>query len=86
MRTYNNRIKKSLIKKLFIKLARFLGYEIIDQSSLTIPTQNKDIDENLSRLGKSSISIPSGKVDITRKVSELLIIIRTYTNTKNNCD
>jgi len=75
--------RRNLFKKLFIKLARFLGYEIIDQSYFTIPTQDKNIDENLSIPGKSSITLPLGKVDITRKISGLTIIIRSYTSTKN---
>ena len=74
--------KKNLVKKLFIKLARFLGYEIIDQSNLTIPTQNKNVSEHLHKPGMSSITVPLGKVNITRKITGLTIIVRSYTNTK----
>ena len=83
MKKNNKNNKKNLAKKLFIKLARLFGYEIIDQSNLTIPTQNKNIAENLSKPGISSITIPLGKVNITRKISRLTIIVRSYTNTKN---
>ena len=43
MKQNNKSKKKKLAKRLFIRLARFLGYEIIDQSSLYIPTQKKKI-------------------------------------------
>ena len=36
-------IKKSFFKKSFIKIARKLGYELIDQSDLTVITKNKNI-------------------------------------------
>ena len=42
----------------------------------------KYANENLSELQKHSISIPLGKVKITRKVSELTLIIRSYTSTE----
>ena len=68
---------KSFLKKIFIKLCRFFGYEIIDQNNLTIPTSNKVINQNLSKLGINSINLPLGEVKITRKVKSLDIIIRT---------
>ena len=34
-------MKKSIIKKLFIKLSKFLGYEIIDQNEFYSPTLEK---------------------------------------------
>ena len=36
------------MKKLFIKLAKFLGYEIIDQNNFSSPTLDKRLKEDLS--------------------------------------
>ena len=36
-------MKKSIIKKLFIKLSKILGYEMIDQSEFSSPTLEKKI-------------------------------------------
>ena len=69
--------KKSVIKKIFIKICRFLGYEIIDQSDFFIPTLNKYLNEEISIKGKKSINLPLGEVKITRQVKSLDIIIRT---------
>ena len=33
------------MKKIFIKLAKILGYEIIDQNKFKSPTLNKDLNE-----------------------------------------
>ena len=49
---------KNLLKKIFILIARKLGYEIIDQNDLFIPTLKKNANDNLSKPGISSISIP----------------------------
>jgi hypothetical protein len=73
----NTRI--SFIKKLFVKLCRFFGYEIIDQSAYSIPTLNKNLSETLSIPGKKSITIPMGQLNITRKIKSLKIIFRTCT-------
>ncbi len=72
--------KKSYIKKIFIKICRILGYEIIDQSNFSIPTQNKNINDNLNIQGKKSITLPLGEVKISRKVKSLTIIFRSCTN------
>ena len=69
--------KKSIIKKIFIKICRLLGYEIIDQSDFFVPTLNKSLNEKLSVKGKKSINLPLGEVKITRKIKSLDIIIRT---------
>ena len=82
MKISQNTNKKSFLKKLFIKLCRKVGYEIIDQNNLFIPSLNKFANQNLSNLHKDSISIPLGKVKITRKIKELSIIVRTYTSTE----
>jgi|TARA_B110000971_G_C19986948_1_gene490039 hypothetical protein len=76
--------EKSFFKKIFIKFCRKVGYEIIDQNNLFIPTLNKNAEENLSVAGKSSISIPLGKVNIKRQIDDLTIIIRSYTSTEVN--
>ena len=77
MKNINNSNKPSFFKKLFIKISRKLGYEIIDQNNFEVVTSNKKIDEHLSTLGHKSINLPLGEVKITRKVKTLDIIIRT---------
>ena len=72
--------KKSFIKKLFVKICRMMGYEIIDQNQFFVPTLNKTLSENLSTPGKKSITLPLGEVKITRKVKALKIIFRSCTN------
>ena len=81
-KTENKTNNKSFLKKIFIKLCRKIGYEIIDQNNLFIPTLGKNAEENLSVSGKFSISIPLGKIDIKRRVKDLTIIIRSYTSTE----
>ena len=73
-------MKKSIIKKLFIKLSKVLGYEIIDQSDFSSPTLQKELNEDLSIINKKSIVLPLGDVSITKKVSSVLIIFRTNTD------
>ena len=83
MKKNKNKINnKNFLKKIFIKLCRKIGYEIIDQNNLFIPSLNKYAEENLSEPGKSSISIPLGKVTIKRQVKDLMIIVRSYTSTE----
>ena len=72
--------EKNFLKKIFIKLCRKLGFEIIDQNSLILPTSNKSINENLNFLNKKSISLPLGEVKITREIKSFLIILRTFKN------
>ena len=67
------------MKKLFIKLAKALGYEIIDQSNFVSPTLNKELNEDLSNFNTSSIVLPLGEVKVTRKIKSLLIVFRTNT-------
>ena len=69
--------KTSFFKKLFIKICRKLGYEIIDQNSFELVTSNKILTDDLSKLGFNSINLPLGEVKVTRKVRALDIIIRT---------
>ena len=77
MKNIKNSNKPSFFKKLFIKISRKLGYEIIDQNNFEIATSNKKIDEHLSSLGHKSINLPLGEIKITRKVKALDIVIRT---------
>ena len=69
--------KKSWFKKIFIKICRLLDYEIIDQSNFYLPVTDQYINEDLSKIGKKSLTIPMGKVEITRPVKSLTIILRT---------
>ena len=69
--------KKNPLTKLFVKLCRIFGFEIIDQSNFSIPTSSKSISEGISIPGKRSVTLPLGKVEITRPVKSLDIILRT---------
>ena len=73
-------MKKSIIKKLFIKLSKIMGYEIIDQNSFTSPTLDKELNKDLSKLNDKSIVLPLGEVKISRKVKSILILFRTNSN------
>ena len=68
------------MKKLFIKLAKLLGYEIIDQNNFVSPTLDKDLNEDLSFINDKSIVLPLGEVKITKKVNSVLIVFRTNTD------
>ena len=68
------------MKKIFIKICKFLGFEIIDQNNFNSPTLNKELNEDLSILNKKSIILPLGEVKISRKVSSILIILRMNTD------
>jgi hypothetical protein len=74
--------KKSLLKKIFIKICRLLNFEIIDQSDFTVPTLKKKLDENLSDAGRKSITLPMGEIKITRQINSLNIIFRFCTKIK----
>ncbi len=80
MKKIENRYKPSFLKKSFIKLCRFLGYEIIDQSNFIIPTSEKRVNDTLSVQGVKSINLPLGEVKITRSVTELVVIFRSCTS------
>jgi hypothetical protein len=77
MKEIENTRSKSVFKKIFIKLCRLFGYEIIDQNTFSVPTQNKSLNESLSKQGIKSINLPLGEVQITRKVKSLDILIRS---------
>ena len=55
------------MKKLFIKFAKFLGFEIIDQNNF-FTNINKELNEDLSTINEKSIVLPLGEVKISRKV------------------
>ena len=80
MKKIDNTKKTSFIKKLFIKLCRIIGFEIIDQSNLNLPVSNRSATDNLSDLGKKIISLPLGETKISRPVKSLDIIIKTCTS------
>ena len=73
-------MKKNIIKKIFIKLSKLLGYEIIDQSDFISPTLGKSLNKDLSFINEKSIVLPLGEVKITKKISSVLIIFRTNTD------
>ena len=72
--------KKNFFSKLFIKIIRKFGYEVIDQANLEIPGIDKNINENLSKSGLKSITVPLGSTKIKNKIKSLTIIIRSYTS------
>ena len=67
------------MKKIFVKIARLFGYEIIDQNNFVSPSLNKELNDDLSMINERSIVLPLGNVDITKKVRSLLIILRMNT-------
>ena len=71
--------KTSAFKKIFIKICRFLGYELIDQSTLNFPLIEKQID-HLSIPGEKSITLGSGELKIDRKVNGIDIFLKTCTS------
>ena len=80
MKKLENTKKVNFFKRIFIKICRIIGFEIIDQSDLYLPTLGKQANKNLSSLGKKNISIPLGESKITRAVKSLDIIIKTCTS------
>ena len=80
MKKIDNTKKPGFIKKLFVKLCRLIGFEIIDQSNLNLPVSNRSGTDNLSILGEKIITIPLGETKISRPVKSLDIIIKTCTS------
>jgi len=72
-------MKKNILKKLFIKICKIFGYEIIDQAEFISPTLNKKLNDELSIINEKSIILPLGEVKITRKTKSILIILRINT-------
>ena len=73
-------MKKTILKKLFIKISKILGYQIIDQANFNSPTLEKELNEDLSLINEKSIVLPLGEVSITKKVKSILLIFRTNTD------
>ena len=63
MKIQKKTYKTSLFKKIFIKVCRMFDYEIIDQSNFYLPVTNQEINEDLSKVGKRSLTMPMGKID-----------------------
>ncbi len=80
MKKINNSNKTNFFKRLFIKICRLLGFEIIDQAQFRSPTLNKDLNEMLSIPGKKSITLPLGEIKIKKKINSIKIILRTCTS------
>ena len=80
MKKINNANKTNFFKRLFIKVCRILGFEIIDQAQFRSPTLEKDLDEMLSIPGKKSITLPLGEIKIKKKINSIKIILRTCTS------
>ena len=75
--------KNTFLKKIFLKLSRRLGYEVMDQGDLSLHgSEEKSSNSSLSRLGVNSLTLPMGVVNITRPVKSLDIILRTCTSVK----
>ena len=71
--------KTNILKKLFVKLCRIIGFEIIDQSNLNLPVSDRSAADNLSNQGINIISLPLGETKISRPVKSINIIIKTCT-------
>ena len=80
MKKIKNTKKTNFFKKIFIKICRIVGYEIIDQSNFSSPSSNKDLNETLSIQGEKSITIPLGQINIKNKINSLKIIVRSCTS------
>ena len=80
MKKIKNTQKTNFLKRVFIKFCRLVGFEIIDQSSFSSPTLNKDLNETLSVQGEKSITIPLGQINIKNKINSIKIILRSCTS------
>ena len=75
--------KNTFLKKIFLKLSRRLGYEVMDQGDLSLNgSEGKSSNSSLSQLGVNSLTLPMGTVKITRPVKSLDIILRTCASVK----
>ena len=72
--------KNSFIKKLFFKIIRKIGFELIDQSTFSVPDKGLKINQDLSIFNKKNITLPLGEIEIKRKINNFLIIFRSFTN------
>ena len=70
----------SFFKKLFIKISRKIGFEVIDQSRFFVPSSNLKLNDNLSVFNQKNITFPLGELKVTRKINSFLVIFRSFTN------
>ena len=82
MKKITTKRKNNFFKKIFIKIYKIIGYEIINKNNFTIPTLNKNAFDNISIAGKKSISIPLGEIKIKRQVKSLNIYFRSCSRVK----
>ena len=68
----------SFFKKLFIKISRKIGFEVIDQSRFFVPSSNLKLNENLSVFNQKNITFPLGELKVTRKINSFLVIFRSF--------
>ncbi len=80
MKKIENVKKPNFLKKIFVKLCRIAGFEIVDQSNLYLPVSERFANSNLASLGKKIINVPLGETKISRPVKSLDIIIKTCTS------
>ena len=79
MKVLQHKNNSNLLKKIFIKICRLFGYEIIDQSNFYVPTLEKNLNESLNISGLKSINVPLGETIITRRIDSLTVIFRSCT-------
>ena len=84
MKDQNNTSKTSFFKKIFIKICRLFGYEIIDQSKYEVPTLSKKLNDSLSTPGKRSITITCCVIDWGGEEWKLYMKNATYLQIKRN--
>ena len=72
-------MKPNFFKKIFIKIFKLFGYEIIDQNEFVSPTLEKKLNDDLSIINDKSIVLPLGEVTINKKVNSILTILRINT-------
>ena len=58
MKNFQNSKKTGFLKKIFIKLCRILGFEIIDQNTFEIVTIDKKINDEQQLLAKTLLIFP----------------------------
>ena len=68
-------MQSNFFKKLFIKISKMLGYEIIDQNEFFSPTLEKKLNDDLSIINDKSIVLPLGEVKVNRKIKSILTIL-----------
>ena len=67
MKKIKNIKKNNFFKKIFIKICRILGFEIIDQSNFSSPTIGKKLNETLSEQGKDQLPFLLEKLKLKKE-------------------